>query len=39
MERVAIFSTWHQARSLAGTLYGRQMAVDLKRYLGSGRER
>ena len=33
MDRVAIFLSRHQARALAGTLYGRQMAVDLKRYL------
>ena len=40
MDRVAIFLSRHQARALAGTLYGRYMAVDLKRYLEreNGRE-
>ena len=37
MDRVAIFLSRHQARALAGTLYGQYMAVDLKRYLEDGR--
>jgi hypothetical protein len=39
MDRVAIFLSRHQARALAGTLYGRYLAVDLKRYLKGGRGR
>jgi hypothetical protein len=39
MDRVAIFLSRHQARTLAGTLYGRYLAVDLKRYLKGGRGR
>jgi hypothetical protein len=39
MDRVAIFLSRHQARTLAGTLYGRYLAVDLKRYLEGARER
>jgi len=39
MDRVAIFLSRHQARTLAGTLYGRYLAVDLKRYLERGRGR
>jgi len=39
MDRVAIFFSRHQARTLAGTLYGRYLAVDLKRYLEGGRGR
>jgi hypothetical protein len=39
MNRVAIFLSRHQARALAGTLNGRYLAVDLKRYLEGGRGR
>jgi hypothetical protein len=39
MDRVAIFLSRHQARALAGTLYGRYLAIDLKRYLEGGRGR
>jgi len=33
MDRVAIFLSRHQARALAGTLYGRYLAVDVSRCL------